>query len=491
MKPKRNSLGKNALLNVIKQICSILFPIITFPYASRILGTVGYGKVNFSHSIISYMSLIAGLGITNYAIREGSRVRNDKQKLQKLANEVYTINIVSTFVSYIGLFALIIFWRRMDNYAALMLIQSMSVLFTTIGTDWINSIYEDYRYITIRYIVCHIISLALMFLLVRTEQDYIFYAFTSVSSTIVANFLNIKYIRKKYCIFPRISFSRGCLTHVKPILIMFGTAIASLVYINSDITILGVLQDDKTVGLYSASTKIYSLVKQLMNATLIVAIPRISYEITNNKKEEVSKHLTEIFGNVLIIIGAACAGLFMLSTNIIYLFSGIEFIEAASSLKILSVALIFATSACFYITVILVPYKNEKIALYASIISASVNIVFNFILIPIMGKDAAALTTLISELIMAGIGFLYSKKIVQLQLTRSLIIGFINAVITVVVCSGVKLFIVNNVLIILLSIILSVLCCTSVLLAAYKEKFSSVIHKIKHYANMLSTPYQD
>ena len=76
---KRKSLKVNAALNVIKQLCMIVFPMITFPYASRVLGTFHYGKINFGSSIISYIMLIAGLGVSKYAIREGESKRRQEE----------------------------------------------------------------------------------------------------------------------------------------------------------------------------------------------------------------------------------------------------------------------------------------------------------------------------------------------------------------------------------------------------------------------------
>ena len=144
MEEKKNSLKVNATLNIIKQVCAIIFPLITFPYVSRTLGVDMYGKINFSNSIVSYITLIAGLGVSSYAIREGARIRDDKVKFERFSNEVFSINIVSTIFSYIVLFFLILLWNKLDSYKSLILILSINVLLTTLGTDWINTVYEDF-----------------------------------------------------------------------------------------------------------------------------------------------------------------------------------------------------------------------------------------------------------------------------------------------------------------------------------------------------------
>ena len=104
---EEKSLKKNALLNVVKTIMGIIFPIITFPYVSRILLPEGIGQVNFVNSIVSYFSLLAGLGISNYAVREASKLRENKNDFSLLVKELAIINIISTIISYFLFFVVI------------------------------------------------------------------------------------------------------------------------------------------------------------------------------------------------------------------------------------------------------------------------------------------------------------------------------------------------------------------------------------------------
>ena len=76
-------IGINAILNVIKSGLSILFPIVTYPYALRVLGAENIGKVSYSQSIISYFGLLAMMGISTYGTREGAKIRNNREALDK------------------------------------------------------------------------------------------------------------------------------------------------------------------------------------------------------------------------------------------------------------------------------------------------------------------------------------------------------------------------------------------------------------------------
>ena len=138
---RTRNVNKNMLLNMLKTILSIIFPLITYPYATRVLGAVNFGKVSYAHSIISYVAMIAALGISNYAIREGGYFRSDNNKLKRFASEVFTFNLGTTIVAYVVLIALLYVSDQLKQYTNVLLIQSLSIIFITFGVDWMNVIY--------------------------------------------------------------------------------------------------------------------------------------------------------------------------------------------------------------------------------------------------------------------------------------------------------------------------------------------------------------
>lgn len=273
------SVKKNAVLNVIKQACSILFPLITYPYVSRVLGSTSYGIYSFADSIVSYAVLIAGLGISTYAIREGSPIRDNQKKINQFSSEIFSINVISTIVAYLLLFFSIFVSTKIMADRNVIFVRSIMIILTTIGVDWINNIYEDFSYITIRYIVFQTISLVLMFAFVRSTRDILIYTFITVIAAAGGNVLNVFYVRK----YVRIKFVlRGLSKHIKPIIILFANNVAVAIYVNSDITMLGFYVTNSQVGIYALASKIYNLAKLMINALIIALMPRLSY-IINDK----------------------------------------------------------------------------------------------------------------------------------------------------------------------------------------------------------------
>ncbi len=478
MKDKK-TLKFNALLNALKQICVIAFPMITFPYASRVLGADNYGKINFGASIISYISSIAVLGIFNYAITEGAKKANKKKEFFPFVDEIFSLNIFSMVFAEAILVLLIIFWPKLNSYVPIIWIQNLVVIFTTIGTDWINTIFEDYLYMTVRYIGCQTLAIILMFVLVKEPEDYIWYAFTNIFATVLANVLNMAYIRINYKIYPKVIFKKSVFKHLKSVMILFGSSVATLIYINSDITLLGILGNDRVVGYYSISSKIYKLVKQFINAILVVSIPRISKYISDGNREKIDGIFQNTYEMLIILIAPAASGLLFLSRSIIVSFSGYEYLKSSDSLIILSIALLFATLACFYVSLVMLPYRMDKEILIATIVSAVANIGLNIVLIPVFLEKAAALTTLLSESIMVVFGIYHSYKKMHLKRAKVLCVGVCEALGVGIICSMILKVQENDYLIIIFSIILSMLYCLSVVGLVYRKRIIDMLEKAK------------
>lgn len=430
MKPK--SLKINAFLNTLRSVLSMIFPLITFPYVSRILGAEGLGAYNFSNSVISYFLLLAALGVSTYAVREGAKYRDDKEKMSQFASQIFSINLLSTLFSYLVLFITILAYSKLHNYLICILIFSLQIIFTTIGTEWLYSIYEDYSYITIRSIAFNILSIVLLFLFVRESDDYLIYAGITVLANAGSNVMN--FIHGKSICKIKFTFSMNLEKHIKPILIIFASNLSILIFVNSDVTLLGIMKNAYTVGIYSVSVKIYSVLKTVLSASLIVTVPRLAALYGKKKINEYQKTSSDIFNYLIFTTVPAMVGLFMISDDIIVILSGNKFISATPSLRLLSLALIFSISGWFYSECILIPAKLEKIVLISTSVSAIVNIVLNVLLIPDFSENAAAFSTVIAELLNMMIMVIYGTRIVRINYFRKNLFSVCIASIGICIC---------------------------------------------------------
>ncbi len=470
---RKKSLGLNAFLNGLRSVLNIIFPVITFPYVSRVLGVGEIGKYNFSNSFVQYFILIAGLGIATYAVREGAKFRGDRQKLNYFASQVFSINILSTVVSYAILFLCLLFFNKLHAYLASILIFSIQIIFTTLGTEWIYTIFEEYTYITVRSIVFKIISIIALFIFVRHQGDYLNYAAITVFSAVGSNILNYLHA-KKFCSI-RLTFQIEWSKHMKPIMVIFASTVATTIYLSLDTTLLGLMKNDYVVGIYSVSTKVYNIVKNLIAAVLTVTIPRFALLLGRNKVREFRKLLLQISDVLALLSIPTAVGVFMLAPQIVLILSSQKYIRAVTSLRLLCPALVFSIFSWIFTSCVLIPAKRENKVLIITVISALINLILNLLLIPSLKENAAAITTSLSEAISMALGMYYSRDIIKgiykKDFWKDVLLYTTGALSIVIICSAGNILFDSTMLIILFNVTLSIIEYALILLGM-KNKYA-------------------
>ena len=479
---KKKSLGVNAFLNGLRSVLNLLFPLITFPYVSRVLSVSGIGIYNFSNTYISYFILIAGLGIATYAVREGSKYRENKDKINKFASQIFSLNMIATVIAYLLLFASLIIFKNPHNYVSCILIFSLQILFTTLGTEWIYTIFEDYAYITIRSIIFKIISIILLFLLVRKPEDYLIYAGITVFSAVGSNFLN--FIHARNFVHIKLTTKTNWRYHLKPILVIFASAIAVTIYVSSDITILGLLKNDYAVGIYSTSVKIYQIAQGLISALLTVTIPRLAFLWGKRRIREYNQVLSKVIDFLGVLVLPASVGLIMLSREVVLIIASVKYLPSVNSLRIISWAIIFSIFGWIFSDCVLIPAKRENLVLRNTIITAIENIILNFILIPFMSCDGTSLSTVIAEftvMIMNGYSCwdIIKPVIFKRDTLKNLFDSIIGCVGIAVVCILCNLGFESMILKTIFSVVLSVIMYGAILVLLGNKNVYSIIDRAK------------
>lgn len=432
---QKKSVKANAVLNAFRTLINILFPLITFKYASQVLAADSLGKVNFSTSIISYFVLIADFGITTYAAREGAKYRRDKKAFQEFALDIFSLNIVTTLISYLVLGISLVVWNDIRAYRYVIIIQSISLVFNLIGAAWVNTLYEDYKSILYRSVGVQILSLILLLLLVKESDDFYRYAAISVLAQSGMNLFNYFYIGKRYCQL-HFRFSKQMFTYIRPLIVLFGISVTTTIYVNIDTTMIGLFGSDVDVAYYTVAVKVYNVVKALLAAIIIVCIPRLTELNYKGKKMEYKNMAYKTENMLLTLTIPLIVGLIVLSKEAVIIVSGKEYLSSVPTLRILCIAILFSIVATYITDVIILPKGYEKGAFLASAVSAIVNIVLNFWFIPHYGYNGAAITTVISEAVVMIIDIIYiyyrEKSNLIYIFNKSIFINMIKCIIGVV-----------------------------------------------------------
>ena len=240
-----HSIRFNFLMNFILTASSFVFPLITFPYVSRVLMPEGIGKVTFATSVISYFTMVAMLGVPTYGIRACAQVRDDKEKLSKVVQELMIINLVLTLICYVCLGISICTIDRFREDSDIIWISSLGILLNAVGVNWFYSAIEEYSYITFRSLIFKVLSVFLMFFCIKDQDDYPMYAVMTLvasSGSYVLNFIRLR----KYIFFKRYPHY-DFMPHIKAAMVFFAMTVATTVYTNLDTVMLGFMSGDAEV----------------------------------------------------------------------------------------------------------------------------------------------------------------------------------------------------------------------------------------------------
>lgn len=391
---QHKSMKKNMLMSIINTSSGFVFPLITYSYVARILHTTGTGKVAFVQSVLTYFSYIASLGISGYGMRECAKVRDDRNKLSKLTQELLIINLVSTIFSYALLIAVVALSSKLQSYKSLFWVMSCSILLQTLGMEWLYGALEEYSYITIRSLVFKTISVILIFVLVKNENDYITYGALTIFTTSASNILNFINVRKyiSFKKYENYDFAR----HIKPIMTFFMSAIIITVYSQFDTVMLGFMRGDEEVGIYNTALKIKTVVIAVSTGLTSVLVPRMTVYYQEDY-EKFCRLLSKSFKVSLNILLPLVLFIFINTKDVIIFLCGAEYLPAIPTLRVLLVCVFALMLTNLFGNQVLIPKGDEKRYTQSVFVGLWINLFLNGILIPVYGSLGAAIATLITE----------------------------------------------------------------------------------------------
>lgn len=394
---KTTSLKKNFIMNALLTMSSFIFPLVTFPYVSRVLQPVGTGRVAFATSIISYFSMFAQLGIPTYGIRACARVRDNKAELTKTVQEIFLINMVTAAIVYAIFFGALFTVPRLQEDKTLFIIVSSTIIFNAIGIEWLYKALEQYTYITIRSLIFKLVAVIAMFLLVRAESDYVVYGAISIFAASASNLFNFFHAHKFISLRPVGHYHFG--DHLKAILVFFAMSCATTVYTNLDTAMLGFMATNDDVGYYNAAVKIKTILVSIVTSLGTVLLPRASYYVERGMKDELMRICQKAMNFVLLISLPLMLYFTLFARQGIYFLSGDAYEGSVLPMQVIMPTLFFIGMTNVLGMQILVPLGKEKAVLVSEIAGAVVDLILNALLIPRFTSVGAAIGTLVAELV--------------------------------------------------------------------------------------------
>lgn len=408
---KQKSLKINFVMHSILTMSQFIFPLITFPYISRILLPTGTGKVSFATSIVSYFTLIAQLGIPTYGIRACAKVRDKREELSKMVQELFIINFVMSLIVYIVFFATIYYVPRFWQDKELFLVIGLTIFLNAIGMEWLYKALEQYTYITIRSILFKLIAIIAMFIAVHEQSDYVIYGGISILASSASNIFNFIHVHRYIDIKPKGHYNFK--KHLKAIVIFFAMSCATTIYTHLDTVMLGFICTDADVGYYNAAVKIKTILVSIVTSLGVVLLPRASYYVEHKMMDEFYRITSKAINFVMIIATPMMIYFMLFAREGVLFLSGDAYAEAVVPMQVIMPTLIFIGLTNIMGIQMLVPLGREKVVLYSEIIGMIVDIILNALLIPQMASTGAAIGTLVAEVFVFIVQYVALKRVVN------------------------------------------------------------------------------
>ena len=475
------SVKKNIVLNVINTLTSIIFPIITFPYAARVLLPEGIGIVNFEQSVVNYIVLFTSLGIPLYAVKEVAKYRDDKAARDRITVEIILLSMLLCAAGYVVVWLLATFVPRISEHKALFYILSLSILFTAIGVNWFYQGIEDFKFITVRAVVVRCLSAAALFLFVRTRQDLLIYGVILVGSTVGNNFINFVHLRRHISLGLLRLRELRVFRHLMPVMHIFMFNLISSLYVYLNSVMLGFMATDEAVGYYTAGTKITHVVLMVITSLGTVLLPRCSNLL--KKGDEVGFGIV-IGKSLRLTIGLSLpimAGLMVLAYPVTVVFCGEEFADAVPVLLWNAPVILFIGLTNVMGIQVLFPKEKINIVLISVSGGAVANLLLNLWLIPAYSATGAAIAALAAEGAVLVLQIILGRRYYPFKLREMLNANYIVGTLSMTLCVWAVTLVADNVWVRLIAGIAVGAASYSLALAVLKDSlFLEILNTLRH-----------
>ena len=416
---------KNYLYNLSYQILTIILPIITVPYVTRIFTSEALGNYIFYNSIVSYFSLFAMLGIGVYGTKQIAAASDVSSTFWNIYAIQLIASILSIFVYIIVVFSI----PQMEGIVPL--IVGITLFANMMDISWLFSGKEDFKKITIRNVVIRVIGVISIFTFVKSSDDLYLYVFLIVIFDFLGQF--VMWVPAKKFI-KRPSFNTRIMKkNLHPIVLLFLPQVAISLYVVLDRTLLGLLGSYSDVGIYEQGQKLVSILLKVVSSLGVVMLPRVANLLSERRDKEAQNMVKFSFILYNLIIFPMIFGLIAVNEVFVKLFLGQNFQDVKYVLYVIVLNIMFVgwTNILGY-QVLVVRNKNKEFML-STTIPAFVSVAVNVAVIPFFGYIGASITSVVVEILVFAIQWYYSRNIINKNL-------LFNKDLAKIICSSLVMF---------------------------------------------------
>ena len=472
----KTNVVKNYIYNLIYQIVTIITPLITTPYLSRVLGAENIGIYGYTSSILSYFTLIGALGVLKYGQREIAYVQDNRKKMSKV---FWEINALRAITNTISVFFFIVFFCIKGEYAIYYRILVIELIANMFDISWFFQGIEEFKKIVMRNVAIKLIGIVFIFLFVKSSNDLAIYILIYVVNLFLGN-LSLWLYLPKYI--NKVKFKYlNIKKHVKNTISFFVPQIAVQVYTVLDKTMLGSISTVVEVGYYEQAQKVIRILLNIVTSLGTVMMPRMANSFAKGEKDKIKKNIKDSFNFVFLVSIPIALGIILIAKDFVPIFFGDEYERTIYVMQIIVLTVIIIGCSNVIGTQYLIPTKRQKEYTISVFAGAIVNFILNWILIKAYGAIGASIGTVLAELTVFMVQLYFVRKEIDYHNIIKIFIKYlIYGLIMFVICYIVGMFITNSILSITIQCILGVLIYLTLLIVGKDELFMKIFYKYKN-----------
>ena len=399
----KQSTIKNYFYNSFYNVLALLIPLVTTPYLTRVLGAEKLGVYSFSISVASYFVLFIMLGLNNYGNRTIAKIRDNKEETSKEFSSIYCMQLLSGTVAIVIYLLYAYFYSGFDLANEKSIVTWIFLIYVLSGifdVTWLFFGLEQFKLTALRSSGVKILSAVLIIMLVKSRDDVYIYALITSITALLSQILLWPFVKRNVD-YRRVRFA-DIKKHIIPNFKLFIPVVAVSLYTIMDKIMLGALSNMTEVGYYHSAYQIIAIPSALISSLGTVMLPKISNIVGREKQERkqndsIYSYLIKSLSLVMVISSVIVFGIMGISPEFVPIFFGEGFDPCIILLQVLLPSCLFSAFSNVIRTQYLIPKERDKEYIFSVIFGAVVNLIVNFICIPVLGSIGAAIGTVIAE----------------------------------------------------------------------------------------------
>lgn len=413
------SLKKNILWNMLLTLSGYIFPLLTFPYVTRVLGAGNLGIVDYALGIIDYAVLFSTLGMGAVGIRYISQSGDNQQRRNEVFSNLVTLHVMFSLFALAIYLACVWFIPSLAEHRELFYIGSAKILFNVMLVEWLFQGMQDFRYVTLRTMAIRLLYVIGVFIFVRTRNDYAAYFYVTIAQVVVNALVNWRYARR----YVRFRFRlRGMREFMFPVFSMGVNMILLSFYTTFNVIYLGSACGSEAVGYYTTATKLYGIFISVISAYNGVFIPHLNDLYARGElqqfRETVTKsiHLVSLAALPIITIGTC------LAPQIIRFVAGDGFERSVLPFQIILMQVLLVGIAQILENQILLAFKKFSEILICTATTTALAALIIVLYVPTHAEVAAAWAVALPHIFELALLFYFARKAIHFDSSANTIL---------------------------------------------------------------------